>query len=129
MYRSYYHTTTASFSPSFAMTNPELVWSHHQEQKQRAALHQAATAQSQYRPQSDVKSSSASTFSGSTAYSYDKDQSQAGTPKRSVRQRIKEAFQDMGSPPTSYHDRVSGSKTKEQSPDHGPMSSTPQSRT
>ncbi|KAI2464580.1 hypothetical protein F4781DRAFT_412618 [Annulohypoxylon bovei var. microspora] len=121
-----YNTTAASVSLSLAMTNPELLWANHQEQKRIAR--QASKVQPQ--PQSNVMSSSASTFSGSTAYSYDKEQSQ-GDPKqkRSVRQRIKEAFKDMGSPPTAHQDRVSGQKTEKQSDEYGPMSSTPQSRT
>ncbi|KAI0889301.1 uncharacterized protein GGS22DRAFT_184879 [Annulohypoxylon maeteangense] len=112
------------------MTNPELIWAHHQEQKQAARRASKARHQTQAQPQSDVMSSSASTFSGSTAYSYDKDQPQTDSKqKRSVRQRIKEAFKDMGSPPTAYEDRVNGRKTEEPAPEHGPMSSTPQSRT
>ncbi|KAI1206508.1 uncharacterized protein F4807DRAFT_439385 [Annulohypoxylon truncatum] len=127
MCKDCYKTTAASVSMSLAMTNPELIWPYHQEQKR--AARQASQAQPQ--PQSDVMSSSASTFSGSTAYSYDKEQGQndTTTQKRSVRQRIKEAFKDMGSPPSAYHDRVNGQKTEEPAPEYGPMSSTPQSRT
>ncbi|KAI2620627.1 hypothetical protein GGS26DRAFT_303081 [Hypomontagnella submonticulosa] len=124
MCRDCYHTTAASFSPSLAMTNPELIWSHHQEQKQRAGLYSSSKAHSQ--PQS----SSASTYSESTTYSYDKEKSHSDTKqKRSMRQRVKDAFKDMGSPPRSYDDRVNGRQTEDQKVDHGPMSSSPLSRT
>ncbi|KAI0152130.1 hypothetical protein F4776DRAFT_600202 [Hypoxylon sp. NC0597] len=128
MCRTCYQTTAASFSPSLAITNPELIWVHHMEQKQRANINRALSTRSQ--PQSEVQPSSASTYSESTTYSYDKDKNQSNhKQKRSMRQRIKEAFKDMGSPPTSHHDRVNGQKTQEQAAEHGPMSSTPQSRT
>ncbi|KAI1460377.1 hypothetical protein F4805DRAFT_391500 [Annulohypoxylon moriforme] len=125
MSKDSYKTSAAAVSLSLAMTNPELIWAHHQEQKRAARRHQT-----QSQPQSDVMSSSASTFSGDTAHSYDKGQAEVDSKqKRSVRQRIKEAFKDMGSPPTAYQDRVNGRKTEEPAPEHGPMSSTPQSRT
>ncbi|KAI0841191.1 hypothetical protein F5Y06DRAFT_215074 [Hypoxylon sp. FL0890] len=128
MCRTCYQTTAASFAPSLAITNPELIWVHHMEQKQRARINHALGSQSQ--PKADVKPSSASTYSESTTYSYDKDKSQGDSKqKRSVRQRIKETFKNMGSPPTAHHDRVNGQKTQEPSTEHGPMSSTPQSRT
>ncbi|KAI1137791.1 hypothetical protein F5Y05DRAFT_386364 [Hypoxylon sp. FL0543] len=128
MCRTCYQTTTASFSASLAITNPELIWVHHMEQKQRAHINRALSSPSQ--PRSDVKPSSASTYSESTTYSYDKDKSQSDSKqKRSVRQRIKETFKNMGSPPTAYHDRVNGQETQVQSTEHGPMNSTPQSRT
>ncbi|KAI1417023.1 hypothetical protein F5Y13DRAFT_153563 [Hypoxylon sp. FL1857] len=127
MCRTCYQTTTACFSSSLAITNPELIWVHHLEQKQRARLNHAMSSQSQPKP--EVKPSSASTYSESTTYSYDKEKSQNDTKqKRSVRQRIKEAFKDMGSPPSSYHDRVNGRKTQDQT-EHGPINSTPVSRT
>ncbi|OTA93603.1 hypothetical protein M434DRAFT_291082 [Hypoxylon sp. CO27-5] len=128
MCRTCYQTTAASFSSSLAITNPELIWVHHMEQKQRASINHALSTQSQSKP--DVKPSSASTYSESTTYSYDKDKSQSSPKqKRSMRQRIKEVFKDMGSPPASHHDRVNSHKTEEQVADHSPMSSTPQSRT
>ncbi|XXG98882.1 Squalene epoxidase [Hypoxylon texense] len=133
MCRNCYHTTAASFSPSMAITNPELVWPHHQEQKQRAAAaHQASKAQSQPQTETEshIKPSSASTHSESTTYSYDKDKSQAETKqKRSMRQRLKGVFKDMGSPPTSKDDREHGRETTEQTLDHAPMSSSPLGRT
>ncbi|KAI1086370.1 hypothetical protein F5B19DRAFT_162816 [Rostrohypoxylon terebratum] len=127
-------TSSGSVALSLAMTNPELVWAYNQEQKR--AAHQASKAQQQsqtqqqQQPQSDIMSSSASTFSGSTAYSFDKGLNKADSKqKRSVKQRIKEAFKDLGSPPAAHHDRVNGRKTEEPAPEYGPMSSTPQSRT
>ncbi|OTA59304.1 hypothetical protein K449DRAFT_397592 [Hypoxylon sp. EC38] len=128
MCRTCYQTTAASFSPSLAITNPELIWVHHMEQKQRASINHALSTQSQSKP--EVKPSSASTYSESTTYSYDKDKNQSSPKqKRSMRQRIKEVFKDIGSPPTTHQDRVDGQKTQDQAIDHGPMSSTPQSRT
>ncbi|KAI0388089.1 hypothetical protein F5Y04DRAFT_241638 [Hypomontagnella monticulosa] len=129
MCRNCYHTTAASFSPSLAMTNPELIWSHHQEQKQRAGLYPTSKAPSQPQ-QTAMKSSSASTYSESTTYSYDKEKSHNDTKqKRSMRQRVKDAFKDIGSPPRSYDERVNGQQTQDQKVDHGPMSSNPLSRT
>lgn len=132
MCKNCHETSSGSVALSLAMTNPELVWAYNQEQKR--ATCQASKAQQsqiqQQQPQSDIMSSSASTFSGSTAYSYDKGLDKTDTKqKRSVKQRIKEAFKDLGSPPTAYHDRVNGRKTEEPAPEYGPMSSTPQSRT
>ncbi|KAI1379621.1 hypothetical protein F4677DRAFT_409798 [Hypoxylon crocopeplum] len=116
MCRNCYHMTAVSFSPSLAITNPELVWPHHQEQKQRAAMSNAHN-QAQSQPQEQAKPSSASTYSESTTYSYDKDLSQTETKqKRSMRQRIKNTLKDMGSSPTTRSE-------------HGPMGSNPQSRT
>ncbi|KAI6084397.1 hypothetical protein F4821DRAFT_242756 [Hypoxylon rubiginosum] len=132
MCRNCYGTTAASFSPSLAITNPELIWSHQLEQKQRAAAAaQASKAQSQTQSESSqVKPSSASTYSESTTYSYDKDKSQTETtPKRSMRQRLKGVFKDMGNPPTSKYDREHDQETTDRKTDHAPMSSSPISRT
>ncbi|KAI1776622.1 hypothetical protein F4818DRAFT_354800 [Hypoxylon cercidicola] len=130
MCRNCYHTTAASFSPSMAITNHELVWPHHQEQKQRAAAAQASKTQSQPQTESHIKPSSASTYSEATTYSYDKEQSQTETKqKRSMRQRLKDAFKDLGSPPTSKYDREHGQETRDPKPEHAPMSSSPLSRT
>ncbi|KAI1397533.1 hypothetical protein F4819DRAFT_471755 [Hypoxylon fuscum] len=136
MCKNCYSTTAASFSPSLAiaMTNPELVWSHHQEQKQRAGLYHTSQsqpqAQAQAQQQPGIKPSSASTYSESTTYSYDKDKSHSETnTKRSMKQRIKDTFKDMGSPPTSKYDRDHGQETKNRKSDHGPMGSSPLGRT
>ncbi|KAI1386755.1 uncharacterized protein F4822DRAFT_325645 [Hypoxylon trugodes] len=124
-----HHTTAASFSSALAITNPELIWVHQQEQKRRAGLYHNYHKQSQSQP-SNVMSSSASTYSESTTYSYDKEKSQGDTKqKRSMKQRIKETFKEMGSPPTSKYDRDHGLATKDHATEHGPMSSSPLSRT
>ncbi|KAI4859238.1 hypothetical protein F4820DRAFT_176608 [Hypoxylon rubiginosum] len=130
MCRNCYHTTAASFSPSMAITNPALVWPHHQEQKQRAAAHQASKTQSQPQTVSHVKPSSALTYSESTTYSYDQEKNQTETKqKRSMRQRLKGVFKDMGNPPTSKDDREHGQETRDRTSEHAPMSSSPLSRT
>ncbi|KAI1764248.1 hypothetical protein GGR53DRAFT_327719 [Hypoxylon sp. FL1150] len=132
MCRNCYNTTAASFSPSMAITNPELIWSHQQEQKQRAVVAAAQASKARSQPQtesSQAKPSSASTYSESTTYSYDKDQSHTETkPKRSMRQRIKGLFQDMSNPPTSMYDQEQGQEIVDQKTYHAPMSSNPSSR-
>ncbi|KAI0013004.1 hypothetical protein F4779DRAFT_614165 [Xylariaceae sp. FL0662B] len=112
-------TTAASFSPSMAITNPALIWSFQQEQKQRAALQRSNTTQPEVMP------SSASTYSESTTYSYDKEKQGQSQPKRSMRQRMKDVVKDMGKPPTARYDSEHGIKTKDVGGSHGPMNSSP----
>ncbi|KAK6957948.1 hypothetical protein Daesc_000738 [Daldinia eschscholtzii] len=116
-----YRTTAAAVSMSLAMTNPELIWPHHQDQKRQAAQCQKSGTQTQQQhqqqqpqPQPDVKPSSASTYSGSTTYSIDKEKSQGDAKqKRSMRQRITETLKDLGRPSTEKSDRGSMSPTTE----------------
>ncbi|KAI1482326.1 hypothetical protein F4774DRAFT_370904 [Daldinia eschscholtzii] len=111
-----YRTTSAAVSMSLAMTNPELIWPHHQDQKRQAAQYQKSGTQTQQQqqPQSDVKPSSASTYSGSTTYSIDKEKSQGDAKqKRSMRQRLTETLKDLGRSPTEKSDRGSMSPTTE----------------
>ncbi|KAI8965569.1 hypothetical protein F5Y11DRAFT_344445 [Daldinia sp. FL1419] len=117
-------TTAAAVSMSLAMTNPELIWPHHQDQKRRSAHCQSPKTLSQSQPSSDVKPSSASTYSESTTYSYDKETSPGGAKKKqSMRQRIKDTFKGIGNPPTAKSDRENG-----QTVDHGPMSPSTEGR-
>ncbi|KAF3061916.1 hypothetical protein GL218_03727 [Daldinia childiae] len=123
-----YRTSAAAVSMSLAMTNPELIWPYHQEQKRQSAHSQSSKAQTQ--AQLDVKPSSASTYSESTTYSYDKEKSHSDTKqKRSMRQRIKETLKDIGNPPTAKSDRKNGQKTEDLTTDYGLMSSSTQGRT
>ncbi|KAI0111728.1 hypothetical protein F4814DRAFT_423405 [Daldinia grandis] len=124
-------TSAAAVSMSLAMTNPELIWPYHQDQKRQPIYCQSSKEQrqTQTKTQPDVKPSSASTFSESTTYSYDKEKSQSGTKqKRSMRQRIKETFKDMGNLPTAKSDRKNDQKTEDLTTDHGPMSSSTEGR-
>ncbi|KAI1650447.1 uncharacterized protein F4817DRAFT_327761 [Daldinia loculata] len=124
-----YRKSAAAVSMSLAMTNPELIWPHHQDQKRQLADYQSSKAQTQAKTQSDVKPSSASTYSESTTYSYDKEKSHGDTKqKRSMRQRIKETLKDMGNSPTAKYDRKHGQKTEDLTTDYGLMSSSTQGR-
>ncbi|OTA99774.1 hypothetical protein M426DRAFT_324844 [Hypoxylon sp. CI-4A] len=132
--------TSAAVSMSLAMTNPVLVWPYHQEQKHRAASQcQSSGSQSQsqsqiqqqpqLQPESHIKPSSASTYSESTTYSYDKEKSPSSPKqKRSMKQRIKDTFKEMGGSPTSKSDRESDLKTKDDTEEHGPVGSSSHSR-
>lgn len=51
-----------------------------------------------------AKEYAASTFSESTAWSYDKASDKQSKPKRSFRQKIKNAFKDIGTSPFEYDD-------------------------
>ncbi|KAI1658357.1 hypothetical protein F4813DRAFT_356565 [Daldinia decipiens] len=125
-----YRTSAAAVSMSLAMTNPELIWPHHQDNKRQSAHFQPSKTQTQTKAQSDVKPSSASTYSESTTYSYDKEKSHGDAKqKRSMRQRIKETFKDIGNSPTEKYDRKNGQKTEDLTTYHGPMSSSTQGRT
>ncbi|RYP85965.1 hypothetical protein DL769_000828 [Monosporascus sp. CRB-8-3] len=88
-------TSTASLSPSMSMTNPELIWAQVQEKKQRESMKQD-------RLNRQVQSSAASTYSELTTYSFDKDQTRnAPKLRRSLRDRVKDAFRDGGRPSTT----------------------------
>ncbi|KAI1800516.1 hypothetical protein F4811DRAFT_538678 [Daldinia bambusicola] len=109
-----YRTTSAAVSMSLAMTNPELIWPHHQDQKRQAAQCQSSSKAQTQTPQSDVKPSSASTYSGSTTYSIDKEKSQGDVKqKRSMRQRIKETLKDLGRPPAEKPGQKDGQKDED----------------
>ncbi|KAI1073666.1 hypothetical protein F5B20DRAFT_587075 [Whalleya microplaca] len=118
MCRDCYNTTAASFCPSIAITNPELIWSYQQEQKRQKALQKPKATKPEVMP------SSASTYSGSTAYSYNKEEGQS-KPKRSMRQKIKEVWKDMGNPPTARYDSEHGTSSKDAKGTSGPMNSSP----
>ncbi|KAI0172170.1 hypothetical protein GGR52DRAFT_549301 [Hypoxylon sp. FL1284] len=106
MCRDCYHMTAATLSSSVAITNPELVLPYYQEQKQRAAASRTSQTRPQPQTESYIKPSSASTYSGSTVYSYDKEQDPVQTKeKRSMRQRLKDALRDADHSHTSKEAR------------------------
>ncbi|KAI1505269.1 hypothetical protein F5X99DRAFT_368851 [Biscogniauxia marginata] len=114
MCRNCQATYAASFSPtSMAITNPELIWSQVQEQKRRSAAQSSPSSQSTAQLRTVVASPSdaASTYSESTTFSYDKaDTIAASKPKKSMRQRIKNAWGDRGGQPTAQDDRKHDAK-------------------
>ncbi|RYP25673.1 hypothetical protein DL767_008313 [Monosporascus sp. MG133] len=78
-----------------SMTNPELIWAQVQEKKMREAAKQD-------RLNRQVKSSAASSYSELTTYSFDKDQIRSSPrPRRSLRDRVKDAFRDGRRPSTT----------------------------
>ncbi|RYP75539.1 hypothetical protein DL770_007392 [Monosporascus sp. CRB-9-2] len=78
-----------------SMTSPELIWAQVQEKKQRESVKRDRLNQ-------QVKSSAASTHSELTTYSFDKDQIRnAPKLRRSLRDRVKDAFRDGGRPSTT----------------------------
>ncbi|KAI5925423.1 hypothetical protein F4810DRAFT_660522 [Camillea tinctor] len=92
------NTYAASLTPaSMAITNPALVWSQVQEQKRitaasspAAKASQCAGSSSSSAPTTTKASDAASILSKSTTVSYDKDA--APKPKKSMRERIKDAW-------------------------------------
>ncbi|RYP02434.1 hypothetical protein DL764_005813 [Monosporascus ibericus] len=78
-----------------SMTNPELIWAQVQEKKQRESIQRDRLNQ-------QVKSSAASTHSESTTCSFDKDQIRnEPKPRRSLRDRVKDALRDGRRPSTT----------------------------